>query len=67
MLKHTRPHLVWVRSTRGPEPQRWTELNEYVTLRMQKNEPDILQIIPLTEKQSSLSIDELAEMFPCHG
>lgn len=55
-----RPHLVWVRSNRGPDPQIWSELNEYTGKNL-----DILQVIPLTDQQACLSIDELAEMFPC--
>ncbi len=61
----TRPqaHLIWVRGNRGPEPQRW--LGELNLGERQETAVRVLQVIPLTEAQSYLTLEQLAQTFPC--
>lgn len=64
MSDPTKPHLVWIRTNRGPEPQRWAELNFGVNNRLLKDEGYILATHELTATLATLPLDELATLYP---
>jgi hypothetical protein len=56
-------YFVWVNGTKGPEPQKWVELDFGVGEWMTKS-GKVICYVPITPSEAGLSLDELAGLYP---
>ncbi len=56
-------YFVWVKGLRGPQPQKWAELDFGVGEWM-KRSGYVLSYFPLTPSEARLSLNELANLYP---
>jgi len=53
-------YLVWVEGLRGPEPQKWSD----DALWGQRGRTDVIVRFALSEREASMSLDQLARLHP---